>query len=80
MKLRPITTEKAVKLIDVDNTISFEVDRKTTKPEIIKEIEKLFNVKVEKVRTSITNNKKIAFVKLKKENLAIDLATKLGMI
>jgi large subunit ribosomal protein L23 len=80
MTLRPITTEKAVKSIDVDNTISFEADRKATKPEIRKEVEKLFNVKVDKIRTSITNNKKIAYVKLNKANLAIDLATKLGMI
>ena len=67
-------------MIDLDNTITFEAPRIAKKPEIKKEIENLFSVKVEKVRTSIVQNKKIAYVKLNKSNLAIDLATKLGMI
>ena len=50
------------------------------KPEIKKEEEELFNVKVEKINTQIRKNKKIAFVKLKKEYPAIDIATKLGIL
>jgi large subunit ribosomal protein L23 len=80
MTLRPITSEKAVKLIDLENTLIFEVDRRADKKEIKKEVESMFNVKVEKVRTSITLNKKYAYVKLNKSNPAIDVATKLGMI
>lgn len=80
MILKPITTEKAVKMIDIDNTLQFETDMDSTKTEIKKEIEKIFNVKVSKVRTFIQNNKKFAFVKLIKSNPAIDVATKLGMI
>lgn len=80
MMLRPITSEKAVKMIDLDNTLLFETERRATKTEIAKEVEKLFAVKVEKVRTSIKSNKKFAFVKLNKANPAIDVATKLGMI
>ncbi len=45
-----------------------------------KEIEELFKVKVEKVKTLIRGNKKYAYVKLDKKNPAIDVATKLGMI
>ncbi|MBX4211866.1 50S ribosomal protein L23 [Candidatus Pacearchaeota archaeon] len=80
MLLRPVTSEKAVKLIDVDNTLLFETERRINKDEIKKEVESVFSVKVQAVRTLIRNNKKFAFVKLKKENPAIDIATKLGMI
>jgi len=80
MILKPVTTEKAVKMIDLDNTISFEVERRANKDEIKKEVEKTFDVKVSKIRTFIRKNKKFAYVKLNKENPAIDIATKLGMI
>ncbi len=78
--LKPITSEKAVKLIDLENTLLFETDRSITRTEISKEVAKIFGVKVAKVRTLIRNNKKYAYVKLAKENPAIDVATKLGMI
>ena len=58
----------------------FEVNRKFKKEEIKKEVEEMFNVKVVKVRTLIRQNKKFAYVRLDKSNLAIDIATKLGMI
>ncbi|MBS3065841.1 50S ribosomal protein L23 [Candidatus Pacearchaeota archaeon] len=80
MNLRPITSEKAVKMIDLDNTLLFETERRVTKTEIKKEIESLFSVKVSSVRTLVKANKKFAFVKLNKANPAIDIATKLGMI
>jgi len=80
MMLRPITSEKAVKMIDLDNTLLFETERRATKTEIKKEIESLFSVKVTSVRTLVRLNKKLAFVKLNKANPAIDVATKLGMI
>jgi large subunit ribosomal protein L23 len=80
MILRPITSEKAVKMIDIENTLLFETEMRARKPEIKKEIEKVFSVKVEKVRTMIQGNKKYAFVKLNKSTPAIDIATKLGMI
>ncbi|MBS3098983.1 50S ribosomal protein L23 [Candidatus Pacearchaeota archaeon] len=80
MILKPITSEKAVKLIDLDNTLLFKVERQFRKEEIKKEVQKVFNVQVEKVRTLLRGNKKYAYVKLKKENPAIDVATKLGMI
>lgn len=78
--IKPITTEKAIKLIEAENTIIFCVDRKMKKPEIKKEIEEIFKVKAEKINVMLKQNKKFAYVKLKKENPAIDLATKLGMI
>ncbi len=80
MILKPITSEKAVKMIEIDNTLIFETERKFRKEDIKQETEKLFSVKVEKVRTHIMGNKKYAYVKLNKKNPAIDVATKLGMI
>jgi large subunit ribosomal protein L23 len=80
MILKPVTSEKAVKMIDLDNTLLFETDRKERKESIKKEVEKLFSVKVEKIRTSVRSNKKYAYVKLSKQNPAIDIATKIGMI
>jgi len=78
--LKPITTEKAVRLIEAENTLLFETGRKRKKPEIQKEIEEVFKVKVEKVRTHIKGNKKYVYARLNKKNPAIDVATKLGMI
>jgi len=80
MNLKPITSEKAVRMIDIDNTLVFETDRRYKKEEIKSFVEKIFSVKVEKIRTYITTNKKYAYVKLIKKNPAIDVATKLGMI
>jgi len=76
----PLTTEKAVRLIELNNTLVFETERKTRKEEIKKEVETQFKVKVESINTLIHLNKKIAYVKLDKKNPAIDVATKLGMI
>ncbi len=78
--LKPITSEKAVKLIDLENTLLFETDRRESKDVIAKEVSNLFKVKVEKVRTLTRGNKKYAYVKLAKQNPAIDVATKIGMI
>jgi len=77
----PISTEKAVRLMESDNKLVFIVERKATKQDIKKEIEKMFNVKVTKVNTLITPlGQKKAYVKLSKETLAIDVATKLGLM
>ncbi|HPD81720.1 MAG TPA: 50S ribosomal protein L23 [Candidatus Pacearchaeota archaeon] len=80
MNLKPIATEKAVMKIESENVLTFMTELKTTKSEIKKEIEELFKVKIEKVSTQRRNNKKIAYVKLNKKFLAIDVATKLGMM
>jgi len=80
MILHPVTSEKAVKMIELDNTLLFETERRATKDEIKAEVEKIFSVKVKLVRTHIKQNKKFAYVKLNSANPAIDVATKLGMI
>lgn len=80
MNLKPIMTEKAVMMIERDNVITFMTSMKAEKKDIKKEIEELFKAKVAKVRTLNKDNKKYAYVKLKGDVLAIDIATKLGLM
>jgi large subunit ribosomal protein L23 len=80
MNIKPIVTEKAVMLIESQNTLEFETEKEKTKTEIKQEIEHLLKVKVSKMRTLVQGNKKYVYVKLKKEFPAIDVATKLGLI
>ena len=78
--IKVITNEKAIKLLEANNTLVLEVDKRDSKPKIKKEIEETFNVKVDAVNTLIRNNQKFVYARLNKKNPAIDVATKLGMI
>lgn len=78
--IKPIATEKAIRAVEIENKISFIVDRRARKAQIKEEVEEMFKVKVEKINVYIKNNQKIAIIKLRKETPAIDIATKLGMI
>ena len=78
--IKPIVTEKAVMLIESHNTLTFETNRKMTKGDIKNEIGEMLDVKIENVRTFLKGNKKYAYIKLDKNNPAIDVATKLGII
>ncbi len=80
INLKPIVTEKAVMMIESQNVLTFETEKMITKDQIKKEVEEMFKVKIERVRTFIRDNKKYAYVKLKKDFPAIDVATKLGLI
>jgi len=80
MTLKPIVTEKAVMAIEKENVLTFQTEKKKTKPEITKEIEELFDIKIERIRTLIRGNKKYAYAKLNKKFPAIDIATKLGVM
>jgi len=74
------STEKGMRIIEAENTLVLEVNRRAKKPELKKEIEEKFKVKVESVNTLIKDNKKFAYVRLNKKNPAIDVATKFGVI
>jgi ribosomal protein L23 len=78
--MRPLATEKAVMKIEAENVLTFMLDKRMNKDEIKKKVEEMFKVKVDKVRTNIRQNKKVAYVQLNKKDLAIDVATKLGMM
>jgi len=79
--LYPHMSEKSVGLVEKENKIVFIVDRKANKKQIKEAFEKAFNVKVEKVNTVITmTGEKKAYIKLKPEYKAIDIAVRLGMV
>ncbi len=75
-----ISTEKGMRLIEGQNTLVLEINRRAKKPEIKKEIEEQFKVKVKSINTMIKANKKYAYVRLSEKNPAIDVATKFGVI
>jgi len=78
---RIVATEKALTYIENHNTLTFMVDVKATKHDIKRAIEKLFNVKVAEVRTLITpKGEKKAYVRLKPEYKASEIATRLGIL
>ncbi len=78
--MKALTTEKAVRMIEAQNVLVFEISKLKTKDDVKAEVEKIFEVKVDGVRTLIKNGKKYAYVKLNKKFLAMDLATKLGLL
>ena len=78
--MKPIVTEKAVMMIERENVLTFEVEKRKTRTEIKKEIEDMFEVKIGKIRVLIKNGKKYVYVKLKPKFPAIDVATKLGLV
>jgi len=79
--IRVLVTEKTIRLAERENKITFVVNRKANKTQIKEAVEKLFDVKVEKVNTLITpNGEKKAYVKLKKDYKATDVLTKLGLM
>lgn len=78
---RIVATEKALTYIENHNTLTFIVDIRATKHDIKRAVEKLFDVKVAEVRTLITpKGEKKAYVRLKPEYKASDIATRLGIL
>ncbi len=79
--IRPIQSEKALRLIEQNNTLTFIVDRKATKHDIKRAVEEAFGVKVAKVNTLITpKGEKKAYVKLAPGYSAADIAARLGIL
>ena len=77
----PITTEKAVRCMDKENKLLFAVDLNSRKPAIKKAVEDAFGVKVVSVNTFLTRKgEKRAYVQLSKENPAIDIMTRMGLM
>ena len=71
--------EKAKELI-TEAEEGLAAERMETERVQAKQVEELFEVKVNKVRTLIKGNKKYAYVKLNEKFPAIDIATKLGLM
>lgn len=78
--LYPVMTEKATGAM-LENKIIFCVSIKANKPMIKREVERLYEVKVEKVNTLIRpDGRKIAYVKLAEGYSASKLAIRLGLV
>lgn len=77
----PHLAEKSMNMVETANMLVFMVDRRATKADIKKAIEKGFNVQVQRVNVEITRNgDKKAYIKLKDTSSAADVASRLGMI
>lgn len=77
----PVSTEKAIKMIEFDNKLTFIIDPRATKADVKRAVEEMFKVSVVKVnlQNAITGQKK-ATVKLSADKLASDVSADLGLI
>ncbi len=78
--IRPYVTERTFEQIERENKLCFLVQDRSTKQQIASAIEALYEVKVRGVNTARTIIGKKAFVRLKTDNSAAELATKLGLV
>jgi large subunit ribosomal protein L23 len=79
--LFPLITEKAVGIIEKENKLSFIVNQRASKADIKGAVEKLYKVKVDKVRTiKDLKGRKKAIVQINKSFKAQDIAMRLGVI
>ncbi|MCW4010805.1 MAG: 50S ribosomal protein L23 [Candidatus Bathyarchaeota archaeon] len=77
----PLMTESASLMVEKDNKLIFMVSLKAGKTDVKKAVEELYEVKVDKITMLITpQGQKKAFVKLKPEFKASDVAIKLGIL
>lgn len=58
--IRPLITEKMTQIGEKHNRYGFVVQRKATKPEILRQIEKMYNVEIESINTAVYGGKKRA--------------------
>jgi large subunit ribosomal protein L23 len=77
----PLMTESASLMVEKDNKLIFIVNLKAGKSDVKRAVEELYEVKVDRVNLLITpQGEKKAFVKLKPEYKASDVAIKLGIL
>ena len=77
----PLMTESASLMVEKDNKLIFIVNLKAGKSDVKRAVERLYEVKVNKVTMLITpQGEKKAFVKLNPEYKASDVAIKLGIL
>lgn len=77
----PMMSEDTVKLIEGENKITFIVNDKASKHDIKRAVEELYEVRVDRVATLTTpEGRKKAYVKLRPESKASELAVKLGIL
>ena len=78
--IKPHVTEKTMNLIDLNNEITFVVDRRANKKQIKHAFEELYEEKVARVNTHITTKGvKVEYIQLVEEEMAEELAVRLGV-
>lgn len=82
MRLKhPLVTEKAMMMVERQNTLEFLVSRDATRVEIRREVEKAFDQEVKEVRTMMTTKgEKKAIVSFVKEKAAEEILSRLGIM
>ncbi len=77
----PMMTERSVNMIEDENKLVFIVDLRATKDDIKAVVQELYEVEATTVNTLITSQgEKKAFVRLKDEFDASDVAIRLGIL
>jgi len=77
----PVMTEVTSRILEAENKLVFIVNMSSTKADIKKAVEQLYEVVVERVNVVITSKgQKKAFVKLHPDYKAVDVAIKLGIL
>ena len=78
--IKPHVTEKTMNLIDLNNVISFVVLRSANKKQIKRAFEELYEEEIARVNTHITTKgEKVAYIKLVEEEMAEELAVRIGV-
>jgi len=75
----PFVTEKTMNFMEKNNALEFVVKRDSSKIQIKKAIEELFEVKVKNVNTRITKKGKHAIVTFMPEFNAEDIGMRIGI-
>lgn len=79
--VQPLNTEKANKTMTEKNTLTFIVNNRANKIQIRKAFKDIFNVVPRSVNTLNTaNGKKKAYIRLRPEDEAVGIASKIGII
>jgi large subunit ribosomal protein L23Ae len=77
----PLSTEQALQKIEDNNTLVFLVDIRSNKYQIKQAVRRLYDIGVDRVNTLIRpDGKKKAYVRLTKDQDALDVASRLGIL
>lgn len=79
--IQPISSDKNINKMEKQNTLCFQVAENATKTQIKSVFLKLFKAKVRKVNTLRTpDNKKKAFIRLRGDKDALNIASNIGLL
>jgi large subunit ribosomal protein L23Ae len=77
----PLSTEKAMKKMEDENTMVFLADPRANKKQIKEAFEAIYSVKVRRVNTLIRpDGKKKAYIRLSPDSDSLNLSNKIGII